>query len=602
MSYNKYYQDELNYLRELGGMFGDLNPGVARFLSEEGDDPDVERLLEGFAFLTAKIRQKLDDELPEVSQSLIDLIWPNYLRPVPSMSTLEFIPKKHTITSLKTVEKGTEVSSIAVEGTSCKFQTCYDVEVLPIELKDVSTEDKTDGAQISLGFQIEPGVASEQMGLEKLRLHLHDDQKRPVSKAVYLWLFRYLSNFDVVLQFKNGEQKPYRGLEKSLISRVGFTDNEALLPGTEEVFSGYRLIQEYFQFSEKFLYFDISGLRELFQEPKIESFTIQLNFERQFQGEIKLRRDNFRLFCSPIVNLFKNDADPIRLEHQRIDYLVRPTHKNADHIEVFSVEKVLAKVKGQPKRFEYPPYESFNHSDQFSQYSANVYYKLKANPSVLGDGVDHFIRFIDTDAITEELRAETVSLDLLCTNRRLAATLHPSQVIVDTGYSPQFVTFRNISSVTSSLAPPLQNSDSPQDNNHWRLVSNLALHYRSLGTVDALKQLIKFYDFKARNNRQQERANTQMCEGIENIIQSEVGKLKEDKPILGLQTIIYLRESKFGAKGLQGEAGMFLFASVLNHYFAQYAQTNSFHSLIVKGVENDEVYQWPVTKGTRPRF
>lgn len=596
MSFNKYYQDELNYLRELGNVFSASNPGLSRFLSEDGDDPDVERLLEGFAFLTGRLRQKLDDEFPEVSHSLINLLWPNYLRPVPSMSVLEFTPRKHSVTTKQLVKKGASVQSIEVDKSVCYFRSSFDVEVAPLKLSEARTKDKTDGSEIDLEFEIDPGVASEEMGLSQLRIFLHDDQKRPVAKVLYLWLFRYLVEFDIEITLRGGEKKQYVGLDKSDIQPVGFKDSEALLPGTETMFSGYRLLQEYFLFPEKFLFFDITGLGDILNEPKIEKFKVKFNFSRHLDNQIKIKKENFRLFCTPIVNLFDEDADPIRIEHLRHEYMLRPHHGNLQHIEIFSVDKVVGKQKGAAKRVEYPPFESFEHQNQFATDTQSVFYKLNIIPSVLGDGVDHHIHFVHQDDEKDTLLSETVSTQLTCTNRKLAQTLLPGQINRDSGNSPEFVQFKNITRVTNSLSPPFEN------NMHWRMIANMALNYTSLATVEALRLIVKFYDFRAFSNRQQERTNQQLCEGIERIKTEETDRLLKGIPIIGLKTTLHLRESKFGASGVQGEASMFLFASIMNHYFAQYARTNSFHQFRVIAVESGEEYLWSTQTGKRSRF
>ena len=133
MSVNHYYQSELNALRHLGRRFCERNPALAPFLGDSGRDPDVERLLEGFAFLTGRLRQKLDDQLPELSHSLMHLLWPNYMRPLPAFSILQFAPLLRAGPAI-TVERDTPVESVAIDGERCRFRTCYATDVLPLQL------------------------------------------------------------------------------------------------------------------------------------------------------------------------------------------------------------------------------------------------------------------------------------------------------------------------------------------------------------------------------------------------------------------------------------------------------------------------------------
>ena len=592
MAFNKYYQDELNSLRELGAEFSEQNPGLSKFLSEEGDDPDVERLLEGFSFLSGRIRQKLEDDLPEISHSLINVLWPNYLRPVPSMSVLEFQPRKHVITSKKTIKKGAEVQSIQIDKVNCLFRTCTDVDIFPLEIMSVASRDRSDGSQMDIKIDLESGVAGEDLDLKNLKFYLHDDQKRPVSRILYLWLFRYLEEIELHVEYRSGGPKHFT-LNKKQLQAAGFEAKEALLPGTDDVFSGYRLIQEFFQLPEKFLFFNINDIGKYICEKNVSSFKLSFKFNRAFDGAIKIRKDNIRLHCTPIANLFARDADPILLEHNRNEYMVRPQTDNLSAMEVFSIEHVEAKVKGQSTRVNYLPFESFQHQLQYTE-SQEHFYKLNARPSVLGEGLDYYISF--HSQVEQDFYTQTVSIDLLCTNRQLAQTLQADQITYETGNSPEFVQFSNITKATHSLVPPIASGL------HWRLISNLALHYRSIASIEGLRTIVKLYDFASFVNRQSERTNKQMCEGIEVVETNTIDILKSGIPTMGLETTLTLRESKFGAKGIQGEANMFLFASLLNRVFAQYASANSFHRLVVKASESGETYKWPIINGAQTRY
>lgn len=594
MAHNKFFQDEINYLRELGTSFSEQNPSLAKLLSEEGDDPDVERLFEGFAFLTGRIRQKIEDELPEVSHSLIELLWPNYLRPVPAMSILAFTPRLHILSEQNKIEKGAVVQSAEVDGTPCVFKTCYDVNIAPLAITDAVTKHKTDSTELTIAFSLESGVASENLGIDSLRLFLHDDQKIQVANSLYLCFFRYLKHFNVTLNKLDGTRTVSQNLSSQHISPVGFADDENLLPSSENVFSGYRLLQEYFQFQKKFLFLDVGGIKNIINQPEIESFSITFNFSKFFVDAV--RKENFKLFCTPIVNLFEHDGSPIRVNNQRIEYFLRPDSKQQNHIEIFSVDQVDGKVKGKKEPNNYTAYETFQHHDVTLSTVDSCFYKLRKIPATVTDGVDHYLYLHNNNEDKFANQEETISTNLTCTNRHLASALQAGQIAYDTGNSPDMVTYKNIVKTTEALPPPFERSL------HWRLISNLALQYNSLGSVDTLRLLIKYYDFAAFENRQKQRSNQQMYEGIEQIETNTYDRLIKGVPVSGLKTILTLRESKFGAKGIIGEANMFLFACVLNKYFSQYARTNSFHVLEVIAIESGENYTWDMQKGQRGLF
>ena len=593
MAFNKYYQDELSYLRELGVEFSRLNPGLSKYLSEEGSDPDVERLFEGVAFLTGRLRQKLDDELPEITHSLANLLWPHYLRPLPSMSILEYKPVASALTEGKRVERGELVKSVEVEGTACEFKTCYDVDIYPILLTELTTTANSDGTEMAIKFDLETTATAETMSLKKLRLFLHGDRETHISQALYLWLFRYLDKVSVEVNYRDGRESTRHGLGPQPVSPVGFAEDEALLPYTNRSFEGYRYLQEFFALPEKFLFVDINTDVAALADPMVESFSLHFNFNRQFDSQLRVKQNHIRLFCTPIINLFSHDADPIKVDQRKLEYLVRPDYPHQDHIELYSIDDVLGKQRGRSDIYEYQPFESFEHELQKSEQQRQIYYTQHRKISTLQTGVDNYVRFVDLDNHKALPVTETVSLELTCTNRKLPETLRAGDVIYPTSNSPEFVTFKNITRVTNALPPPVR------EGLHWQVIANLALHYRPLANLDSLKTLLASYDLRAMFDRQAERASKQLQDGIVSIETETIDRISKGLPVRALQTSMKMRESKFGAKGIQGESSMFLFASVLSGFFAQYAPINSHHQLVVEGLENGEVYQWKIQPGTK---
>jgi type VI secretion system protein ImpG len=155
---NKYYQDELAYLREMGQEFARANPQGAHFVGEASSDPDVERLLEGFAFLTARLRQKLENELPELTHSLLELLWPHYLRPIPSTTIIQFEALPQAAKEVRTIPRGAELHSIPVDGTPCRFRTVSDVTLAPLILETLTLR-KDATPQLKLRFRLPDGVS-----------------------------------------------------------------------------------------------------------------------------------------------------------------------------------------------------------------------------------------------------------------------------------------------------------------------------------------------------------------------------------------------------------------------------------------------------------
>lgn len=600
MAFNDYFHDEMDFLVELGGEFVKENGKLEPFLSPTDPDPDVRRLLEGFAFLTGRLRQKLDDEFPELTHSLMRVLWPHYLRPIPCMSILEFTPIAGAITERQTIRRGRKVEGRPVGDPPVKpcFRTCFDVDVLPITLTAAEYRAAGSGGVLDVALAPLPGVALDQCGIERLRLHLHSDRDSPVGAILYLWLCRHLAAIDITLVFSDGTKKTIQHPPDAL-QAAGFGDAEALLPYPDNAFSGYRLLQEYFSLPEKFLFVDLDGLGFLAGMPWTEQLILSFRFARPLDEHIRVRRENVRLHCTPIINLFEHDADPLRLDHRQTEYRVRPHSDQPRFFEVYSVDRVRGALQGLGRDRVFTEFESFRHAEQgagLAEDDAETvgYYRLRLTPSVVGRGVEHYISFVTEAAVVGMPPTETISLELTCTNRNLPELLRVGEIALASDDSPEFATFRNIGKVSPSMAPPLD------ARLHWQLVSNMALNYISLLNVDALREILATYDFRAYTDQQARRASAARLKGIERVSVAPVIRLKGGLPIRGLSTTMELRESSFGGQGVAGEAGMYLFASVINEFLGLYASVNSFHELKVQGTERKEEYRWPRRDGLLP--
>jgi type VI secretion system protein ImpG len=574
--FNKYYQDELSFLNELGKEFALKNPKLAPFLAERGNDPDVERLLEGFAFLTGRLRQKLDDELPELTHTLINLLWPHYLRPIPSMSILQFEPIESALAEKQTIARGCTVDSLPVEATACHFKTCYDVDIYPLRLEAINLERVASGSVLKLRFLPEAGVGLDKLAIDKLRLFLHGESY--ITYSLYLWLSRYLDN--VLVQAIGSNDK--FTLASKVVTPVGFDEQQSLLPYPANAFPGYRLLQEYFSLPEKFLFLDINELNAV-SNFKSDGFELIFNFSCPLDEQIhlNLKDHHIRLYCTPIINLFPLDASPIRLDHRRVEYQIRPEANPPQHYEIFSIDKVEGLLPGQSNTQTYYAFESFDHAAS----DVATFYRTRVNPSVVQQGVDTYIAFVTA---TEEVTlppVETISLELTCSNRNLAGELKLGEIRVATGNSPEFATFENITVVTSSFPPPLEAGL------HWQLISNMSLNYLSLANVEALRIILSAYDFGAYYNTQAALESKLRREGLAAIKTRPVDVLHYGTPIRGIRTHIDMLVSKFA-----GEGDMYLFASVLNEFLALYASINSFHQLEVE-TEEGEIYLWRPRQG-----
>ncbi|MNZ22980.1 hypothetical protein D3C78_400820 [compost metagenome] len=583
MSLEHYFRDELAFLRLQGREFADAHPELTRFLSEQNTDPDVERLLEGFAFLTCNLRAKIEDEFPELTHGLLNMLWPNYLRPVPSMTIMQFSVIPGAIAQPALVRQGCQLDSLPIDEVTCHFQTCHDTWVYPADIRHIAAQSGNDLSTISLDIALHAPLPLSELQLDKLRFFLGGDSY--TAYELYFWLSNQLSHIELEIDGKRFRQ------EAKALKSVGFERDDALLPYPNNVYSGYRILQEYFCFPESFLFFELSGGEWPKQPLPVSEFKVHFCFDRPLPAELKIRPDSFMLNCVPAINLFQHDSEPVNLNGRQTEYPLKASYRHADSFEIFSVDEVEGWVEGNLGRSRgtpriYQPFESFQHQIERAKQRLALYYRVRVRESVSGDGFEHSLSFVRGDETTTVNLDESISVTLTCTNRSRAARLKVGSICVPTGSSPSFATFRNLIRPTRPLRPALDGSL------HWTLISNLSLNYVSLLRRDALVQVLRTYDFPALHDKQAEQASRKRLAGIEEIETKPVDRLVRGMPVRGLKSVLSIRQSAFGSEG-----ELYLFSTVLAHFFSLYASVNAFHLLEVVNLDNKERYQWPVQIG-----
>lgn len=590
MKLNRFYRDELNFLRLQGQEFADAHPQLTRFLSEQSNDPDVERLLEGFAFLTGRLREKVEDELPELTHSLLNMLWPNYLRPVPSATIMRFDPKIRAISERQRIAEGTEIRSRPVADgqgrTRCRFRTCRDLAMYPMTVADVEATHSREVSTITLSLALHSDQPLSGLGMDDLRLYLGGD--RYTAETLYLWLNHCLTGVELVV---NGGTIP---VPATCLQPVGFGEGDALLPYPKNAYAGYRILQEYLSFPEAFHFVDVTGLGRYLPPAQADEIQIRFHCDRTLPPDVRVREDSLQLYCTPAINLFRHEADPVDLNGRQTEYRIQPSSRYPSHYEVFSVDRVEGWLedpqhqrRGEARR--YTPFESFEHQVERDRNRTALYYRVRVRESVRGDGFDHCIAFVRGDEQSCLDRREAVSLTLTCTNRQLPAQLAVGDVCEVTQSTPAFATFRNVTRPTRTLRPTLDGSLL------WTLISNLSLNYLSLLDVDALRSVLRVYDFRALVDRQAERISRQRLDGIGAIHTEPVDRMYKGLPVRGIRSTVTLDQQAFASEG-----DLYLFGTVLSRFFGLYASINAFHLLDVVNSDNQERYTWTLQTGQQP--
>lgn len=572
---NTYYQQELAHLKELAVEFSKAHPALAPMLSGPTSDPDVERLLEGTAFLSGLIREKLDDQFPEILHSLLQLILPHYLQPLPSTTIMQFSPKPGLM-EIMHVPAGAAVASIPVDGTSCTFTTCFDVEVNPLELQDTRME-KTPGGEmlLRLFFRV-TGPTLHDWKPERLRLLIGGSYENAADR------YHLIMHNARSLRIVPGAGGTPVSLRREHLRPVGFGEQEALLPYPSQSFPGYRLLQEYFILPHKFLFFDILGWDLWTDRGTGDAFEVQIQMAAPPHEPPQMKRQHFVLGATPAVNVFPHAAEPILLDHRRAEYRLRPADLGGENYQVFSVQRVIGFVKGTVRQREYLPFERLG-----AQQDDQAIYHVDRRISPVGEHIEHFLT-VAYPRSTEAPQVETLSIDLLCTNAHLPESLQLGDISQPTETSPSLLDFKNIHPPTAAVRPPIGKELL------WRLLSHLSLNYLPMSNPENLKALLKLYIFPGTRNRASVVANNKRVDGITDLSSSTLDRLVRGQVIRGRELTIKANGSNFASYG-----DLYLFGTVLDRFLASYSSINSFTSCSLEDQYTGEVYRWPMRVGDR---
>lgn len=602
-----FYERELTFLRRMGAEFAQAYPKVAGRLQIEPskcEDPHVERMLEAFAFLAARVHLKLDDDFSEISDALLSIVYPHYIRPIPSMTLVEFQldPEQGKVMTGVRIPRGSQLLSRPVAGTPCKFRTAYETMLWPITVSAVqwTTPDrlrppiKAPDAIAALRIELTcfPDVSFGKLALDTLRFHIAGD-----SSTVYA-LYELLGNNCVRIVARDPAGKAAGGraipLPANALTPAGFGDDDGMLPYPRRSFVGYRMLQEYFTFPEKFLFFDLAGLSQLraagFGE-RVELILFISPFERADRRsmlEATISDRTIRLGCTPAVNLFAQTSEPILLTQRQHEYHLVADARRRQSVSIFSVDDVLGVSPGAtaPDRFE--PFYSYKHATNGSAPQL-FWHAVRRTAGWRPDGgSDVYLSFVDLSSRPVEPDADAVTARLTCYNADLPSRLpfgsDAGDFELDGGGPIKRITA--IVKPTSVVEPPL---GQPQ---LWRLISQLSLNYLSLvdGGADAMREILRLHNFadSAAAEKQIQGLVAVTSEPAYSRVSSAHG-LSFGR---GTRVNITLDEEQFTG------GGAFLFATILERFLGLYASINSFSILAARTTQRKDVMRvWPPRAG-----
>lgn len=614
-----YFNRELQHLREMGGEFAREFPKIAGRLGLDEFacvDPYVERLLEGFAFLAARVRLKLDAEFPRFTQSLLETVYPHYLAPTPSMLVAQFHPDltNSALSDGFLLPRDTVLRSIIGKGeqTACEYRTGHDVTLWPIRVAEAQfhTQDLATlevpqrlaaKGGIRIRLQCTADLAFSELKLDTLSFYLRGSDE--TTMHIYEQLFAHAVG--VVIQSANKPVQWRELLAESAIRPVGFADREALLPYGPRSFLGYRLLKEYFAFPQRYLFVELRGLAAVAQDCQDSELDIVIlldNPDPELEGRVEA--ETFALFCSPAVNLFPKRADRIHLSDRFSEFHVVPDRTRPLDFEVYEIHRVIGHGATAGEEQEFLPFYSATDFDVRGS-GAGAYYAVNRMPRTASArekqfgrratyaGSEVYLSLVDSKESPYRPDLRQLEVVTRCTNRdlplQMPVRVGDTDFTMDVDAPVEFV--RCLSGPTSPRPSPAEGEVA------WRAISHLSLNYLSLADAgeeqgaSALRDLLKLYgDTSDPQVRKQ-------IDGVKHITtQPIIRRIGRAGPIAfarGLEVTVTFDEAAFEG------TGVFLLGAVLDRFFANYVSINSFTETVIKTLQRGEIIRWPARTGQR---
>lgn len=599
-----YYNRELAFFRRMAAKFAAANPKVAarlRLGPEASEDPHVERLIQAFAFLNARTRHKLEDDFPEISDALLSVLYPHYLAPIPSMAIVQFVldPSQSGLTAGYHLDRDTELETEPIQGEPCRFRTTYPVHLWPIRLASAELSGRPIAAPTT-------PRSAEAVAVLKLRLECLSEEtpfrevapgslrfylKGP-TQYTYAIYERLLNNvLQIALAGSHQDSNPIL-LDRSCVRPVGFASDEGMLPYPPRTPLAYRLLTEFFTFPQKFLFIDIDGLDEDALDRLDHALEIYVYLDQSSVDlEQNVSEDTFRLGCTPIVNLFDQRAEPIQLTQTRSEYRVVPDARRPLAGEVYSVDRVTA-ISASNEEVEYLPLYSVKHTTRREEPEA-FWYAMRRPGEALEDetdeGTEVYLNLVDLNFDSAVQEDVYVDVETTCLNRDLPNRLPfgggQPELYLSEGAAP-------LSPIECLTAPTPTRRPPRRQGAVWRLISHLSLGHLSI--VDgqeggaALREILTLYDF---TDSAEIRATIDALLSVNS--QRVVGRVSGGI-CRGTEVQLQFSPEQFS------ENGIYLFASVLEHFFGLYCSINSFSQLAVTIKGRDGVVcRWPARAGEK---
>lgn len=564
----EYFDAEMRLLRESAHAFAQAYPEQARMLNLNGGhdcDPYIERLLEGTAYLTAQIQQRIDDDFPGICETFLQQLWPHFLQPFPSVTLIEFKPRPRQLHKTYYLPTGTIIKSQALNEISkqlhCQFRTTQPLTLNPLYISNLQHVLLSNGdAVIEITFSIE---STNNLDLSKLLLFLHADT------TTALTLHYYLTTHVKKVFIEFPAQSPIFIGDQNVIHPANLTLSETLLPHHNQSFAGFQLLFDYFAFREKYLAVELHGLEKIHFPPNCQQFKLQLHC-RTLSQQLTLTPQMIKLHCVPAINLFPDSSEPIQLTHRRSEYPVLPNLNQLDQTHIYSIDAVAGIEDLTGKR------QTFNATHFSQQPSQNFYTTTQRYQHNLFS--THYLML---GGLTE-FKRQTLSCAITAHNGHLPRRyLQESTINTPDKNFPSFIEFTNLCRPSSLLMPPTR------ANYRWQLIAHLSLNYRSVTELETLKDILALYDWSGRQE------NSRRITGIEKLSVTVIREIYHGSLIHGLCFNFIFQEEYYLSL-----ADIHLFGLVLHEFLTMYATINTLIKTKITCFPSQQEFSWCGSQGS----
>jgi len=555
------YQTELQALKDSAREFARKYPALAPHLAGTSNDPDVERILQGTAYLSAGIQERLDTDFPEFAQSILRLVAPDYLKEIPATTIVEFKPR-NILNNAVTIKQTSKLDSQKVQGVSCRFQTCHPVTVHPLTINAVELNQHGQYSELDVIIN-NTSLSNADVYLSELPLHLSGDYV--TASQLYYLLSKKLVSVSIVQGASNTP------LANAKIEPLGWNSDFNLLESGKTQLNSYRQIQEYFINKYKFLFVKLSGMDETKALPK--AFKLRFRFNTSTDN-VKVNIGNVKLFCTPVINLFDTTAEPIPLDHKTSDLTLKPIRNINNQFTIYSV----LDVQGQNRRSsEKTQYLDFSLSAK--QQTKQPVYELVQKSSDQGE-TKPVLRVSFPEGQDLPMR-EVLTANIRCSNGFLTQQLKPGDVNVNTPDVADLVSFNNITAVSEYIPPQTDGRIL------WNLLAHLTVNYLPIADINNLKVLLNLYNPTNQADAKERAANAKRIESVLDLSAEHCEKLHRGYLVRGKRITITCDGSGFASDG-----DLFLFGELLNTLFSQFCEINSFVELVLLNDNTGEQLVW----------